>query len=117
MSHAEERARRAAQRQLDAYNSREIDDFVAAYHPDVELFDLKTNELQGKGRQHLRDTYGPLFERCENLNASVTTRSVVGNVAVDFEYVTGLRPEPVHAMAIYEVDNDELITRVWFVIP
>lgn len=111
------RAARAAQRQLDAYNNRDADAFAACFHPDVQLFDLKSGELRGDpGRDALRASYGAVFERCTELHAEVTSRAVVGNMAFDREVVTGLREQTVHAMAIYEVDEEELITRVWFVV-
>lgn len=111
------RAARAAQRQLDAYNKRDIDAFAACFHPDVQLFDLKSGELRGEpGRAALHASYGAVFERCTELHAEVTSRAVVGNTAFDREVVTGLREHTVHAMAIYEVDEEELITRVWFVV-
>ncbi|MFT5355186.1 MAG: hypothetical protein ACI9KE_002402 [Polyangiales bacterium] len=110
-------AARAAQRQLDAYNAHDAGAFAACFHPEVRLFDLKSGELRGEpGRDALRATYGGVFERCPKLHAEVTSRAVVGNTAFDREVVTGLRDHTVHAMAIYEVDDEELITRVWFVI-
>ncbi len=114
---AEERARQAAAKQLDAYNRRDIDAFAACFHPEVQLFDLKTGAPRGEpGRAALHATYGAVFARCTALHAEVTSRVTVGNVAFDREVVTGLRDDIVHAMAIYEVDEAGLITRVWFVI-
>ena len=112
----EQRARQAAQRQLDAYNAGDLDAFVACYHEDVELCMLTTGEVRGRGRARLREDYSALFARCPELHATLTSRSVVGNVAFDREVVTGLRDAPVHAMAIYEVDEAGLIRRVWFVM-
>jgi hypothetical protein len=112
----ERRTRASAQAQLDAYNARDIDAFVACFAPDVELFDLRSGASRGQGRAQMRRDYGALFARATTLCARVTHRGVVGNVAFDREVVTGLRDEPVHAMAIYEVADDGLITRVWFVI-
>lgn len=114
----EQRALFAAQRQLDAYNARDIEAFVAAYHPDVTLLDLKTSQPLGLGREELRSTYGELFAQTPNLHAAVVSRVVVGNVAFDREVVTGRQAgaPPLHAMAIYEVDDDALITRAWFVL-
>lgn len=111
----EERARRAAQRQLDAYNTQDIDAFVACYHEDVEVFDLKTGALQMKGRAQMHESYGAMFERSPGVYASVTSRTIVGNVAFDHEIVSGRGNDLLKVMAIYEVDDDELIRRVWFV--
>ena len=114
MQQAEERARRAAQRQLDAYNAHDIDAFVACYHPQVEIWDLKTNTMSASGTDQMRKTYGKMFKESPEVYAQVTSRSVVGNVAFDREFVTG-RGDAIQVMAIYEVDEDELITKVWFV--
>lgn len=111
------RAASPAQRQLDAYNARDIDAFAACFHPEVRLYDLKSGELRGEpGREALRASYGAVFARSPALHAELSSRAVVGNTAFDREIVTGLRPATVHAMAIYEVGDDELITRVWFVV-
>lgn len=111
----EERARRAAQRQLDAYNAHDIDAFVACYHEDVEIFDLKTGALQMKGREDMRTSYGAMFERSPQVYASVTNRTIVGNMSFDYEVVRGRGDDIIQVMAMYEVDEDELIRRVWFV--
>jgi hypothetical protein len=109
--------RRAAQAQLDAYNQGDIDAFVACYAEGVQIFDLRSGDLLGEGGDYLRETYGDLFARAPDLHATVTSRTVVGNVAFDHEVVTGRGdPEPLLAMAIYEVDGDGLIARVWFVV-
>ena len=92
-----------AQRQLDAYNARDIDAFAACYAADVQIFDLHSGELR----------YGAQFERCPNLHAELTGRLVVGATAADQERVTGLTDGVVLALAIYEV-RDGLIQKVWF---
>lgn len=106
-------ARQAAQNQLDAYNAHDIEAFVACYAEDVVIRDLKTNEVTGEGRGQMRTGYGAMFERFPKVHASVTTRTVVRSFVFDHEYVTG-RGEAIIVMAIYEVGDDGLITRVWF---
>lgn len=108
--------RRAAQAQLDAYNAHDIDAFVACYAEDVVVYDLPSGEETGRGTAWMREVYGDLFERTPERHAAVTSRTVVGNFVFDHELVTGLgRPEPLIAMAIYQVGDDGLIAKVWFV--
>ena len=67
-------------------------------------------------REGMRKSYAEVLTRCPSLHAEVTSRAIVGNVAFGREVVTGLREHTVDAMAIYEVDEEGLIRRVWFVI-
>jgi len=106
----------AAQRQLDAYNALDIDAFAVCFHEDVEVYDLPTGALKMKGRAALHASYGAMFASTPDLHAALVSRSTVGRFAFDREVVTGRGDTPVHAMAIYEVDDDGLITRVWFVM-
>lgn len=111
-----EHVRGAAQRQLDAYNAHDIDAFVRCYHRDVTIRDLRSNELMGQGHDYLTQAYGPMFEATPDLHAQVTTRTIVGDLAFDCEYVTG-RGDPIIVMATYRVDADGVITDVWFAKP
>lgn len=105
----------AAQRQLDAYNARDIDAFCEAYTPDVELINLLTGVAFCSGTDQMRERYGEQFERCTELHCEITKRIVCGNVVIDEEMVSGLVPGVrVHATAIYEI-RDGLIARGWFV--
>jgi hypothetical protein len=104
-----------AQRQLDAYNSHDLEAFVACYHPEVEVRDFPSGELSFQGHAAMRQRYGPVFER-GTIHAELVGRICQGVVAIDQEHVTGLADEPVDAVAMYEIEG-ELIRRVWFVRP
>ena len=102
-----------AQAQLDAYNAHDIDRFVACFAEDVEVFDFPSGERRTKGRAAMRKGYGAMFAK-GTVHAEVLQRIVQGAVVIDQEHVTGLREEPVAAVAIYEIEDD-IIRRVWFV--
>ncbi len=108
-----ETARTAAQSQLDAYNAHDINAFVACYAQDVEVRNLKTNELLSEGREAMRKGYGEMFEAYPDVHAHVTSRTVLNDMVFDHEYVTG-RGEPIIVMAVYQVGEDGLIQKVWF---
>ena len=104
----------AAQRQLEAYNARDLSAFVAAYAEDVEVFELPAGTRTLAGRAEMRVRYGALFEASPALHCQLLLRIEHGCFVVDHEAVTGLRAGPlVHALAIYEV-RAGLIRRVWF---
>jgi hypothetical protein len=109
----------AAQRQLEAYNARDVEAFVAAYAEDVEVFDLPLGTRTLAGRAEMRARYAALFEASLGLHCRLLARIVHGTFVVDHEEVSGLRGgAPVFAVAIYEVppaaSGEALIRRVWF---
>ncbi len=102
------------QRQLNAYNARDIDAFLATYHPDARLYQFP-DTLQRQGHEAMRRTYESLFQELPDLHAHVPRRIVVGNHVIDEEIVSGLPNDMIfQATAIYEV-TDGLISKVWFI--
>jgi hypothetical protein len=111
---AEPTAESVVQAQLEAYNARDIDAFIATYADDVKLFELP-EKLLSEGTAPMRDVYGKLFKD-ERLHATVVNRIVMGNTVVDHERVrvtTPRGPGTVEAVAIYEVRDGKIAT-VWF---
>ena len=102
------------QAQLEAYNARDIDAFIATYADDVKLFELP-EKLLSEGTADMRERYGKLFKD-ERLHATIVNRIVMGNTVVDHERVRVTLPQgpgTVEAVAIYEVRGGK-ITAVWF---
>ncbi|OHB78049.1 MAG: hypothetical protein A2Z34_09380 [Planctomycetes bacterium RBG_16_59_8] len=89
------------QRQLDAYNARDIDAFVACYSEDVEVYNHPAT-LVYKGREAMRERYAAYFESAPELHCELVNRITIGNKAIDREQITG-RPDGkvAHAVAIY----------------
>lgn len=101
-----------AQRQLNAYNARDIDSFLRVYSADVEVMELD-GKVSLKGQEAMRARYAPLFESSPLLHCELVKRMVIGSWVVDEERVTGRGPEPIHAAAIYEI-RDGRIARIRF---
>ncbi|RYC67538.1 amidohydrolase family protein [Spirosoma sordidisoli] len=102
-----------AQRQLNAYNARNIDAFLEPYADDVELYDLP-DKLIGKGKEAMRKQYSGMFERVKLLHCELVNRIVVGNTVIDHERVTFAADKPpVQAVAIYKIENGK-IQKVYF---
>jgi uncharacterized protein (TIGR02246 family) len=122
MPHDPAAAEAAAQRQLDAYNARDVAAFAAAYAEDVEVFELPGAARTLAGREALRARYAALFAASPTLHCRLLARVVHAPFVVDHELVTGMQGgAPVHAVAIYQVearsDGSTLIRRVWFLRP
>ena len=111
---SEPTAESVVQTQLEAYNARDIDAFLATYADDVKLYELP-EKLLSEGIAPMRERYGELFKD-ERLHATIVNRIVMGNTVVDHERVrltTSQGPGTLEAVAIYEV-SDGKITKVWF---
>ncbi|MBI5503040.1 MAG: amidohydrolase family protein [Deltaproteobacteria bacterium] len=101
------------QEQLDAYNARDLERFVATYAPDAVVLRLPAGEVLARGAEQLRETYGKLFSRNPGLRATAVQRTVEGPWVVDHELVVGIADRPyLHAVAIYRVERG-LIRAVW----
>ncbi|MET3695970.1 hypothetical protein SAMN05877753_102498 [Bacillus oleivorans] len=111
----EENAARLAQKQLDAYNSQNLEEFLTVYSEDVEVLEFPSNKRMYSGIQLMRERYDSLFKNNPNQHAKLLARIVKGNMVIDHEYVTGrANGVEVTAIAMYEIIGDK-IARVWFV--
>ena len=105
----------AAERQLAAYNARDLDAFVACFSDDVEVYDFP-GVLSLKGRDAFRARYSERF-KSEGLKAIAVHRAVIGARVIDHERVWLSGPEnsdPVDLVVVYTV-RDGLIARVDFI--
>lgn len=102
-----------AQRQLDAYNARDLERFVAEYTEDVEVYSLPNPQPTLVGREALRKHYRDNRFNLPELHAKLVNRMVFGNKVIDQELITGIPEAPVQAAAIYEV-TEQGISKVWF---
>jgi hypothetical protein len=103
----------AVDRQVRAYNERDVDEFVDCYADGIVVEDGDGGVLVS-GRDEMRERYGRLFERSPRLHAEILTRIRVGSYVVDEERVTGRPDGDMHAVAVYRLDGDGLIDRVRF---
>ena len=103
------------QRQLEAYNARDIEALMATYAEDAQQFE-HPSKLLASGAAQLRERSIARFKE-PNLHASLVKRIVAGNVVVDHEKVTRTFPEgtgELELVAIYEVQNGR-IAKAWFI--
>ena len=103
-----------AQRQLDAYNARDLDRFVACYADDVQLFRPPAPEPLLRGKAAMAAHYREHRFKLPGLHAELLNRMTFGNKVIDHERVHGVQAEPMEVAAIYEVAPHG-ITKVWFV--
>lgn len=107
-----ETAEAVVQRQLNAYNARNIDAFLDTYTDDIELFDYPAS-LFSRGKEEMRKRYEGFFKNTPNLHCRIEKRIVIGNKIIDKEKVRAGN-QTIHAVAIYEVEKGK-IRKVTFV--
>jgi hypothetical protein len=101
------------QRQLEAYNARDLARFVAEYTDDVQVFRPPAAEPVLSGKAAFGAHYAAHRFNLRELHARVVQRIVKDDVVVDHEEVSGIGPELVHAIAVYKVVDGRIRT-VWF---
>lgn len=101
------------QAQVAAYNARNLEAFMETYADDIEFYEFP-DSLMGKGKEHMRKQYEAMFKHYPNLHVEIMNRMVQGNMVIDQERVTGVGPQPLTAIAIYEVQSGK-ISKVHFV--
>ena len=102
------------QRQLDAYNARDIDAVMATYADDVEHFEFPSTRVASSAAEVRERLLVRLQE--PNLHARLLGRTAMGNLVIDHERVTRDFPEglgTIELIAMYEVQGEK-ITRAWF---
>src|SRR5664279_1522966 len=77
------------QQQLNAYNARSIDAFVAPYADDAELYQFP-DKLIGKGKDAMRKAYSSIFSNFPDLHCEIKERIIQGGTIIDKEIVSGM---------------------------
>jgi hypothetical protein len=101
------------QRQLDAYNARNLERFLAEYTEDIQVFRPPAKEPVLSGKQAFGEHYAKNRFNLPSLHARLVSRMVSDNIVVDHEDITGLSEASLSAIAVYEVVDDR-IRSVWF---
>ena len=102
--------RTVVERQLRAYNERDLDRWLATYHRDAEQV-LADGTLLARGREQLGQRMRQRFGD-PHLHAALLHRIVVGSTVVDHERVTRSGPngiEVVEMICVYFVRDGEIV--------
>ena len=107
-------AEEIVQKQLDAYNARDIETFMANWSDDAEYFQFPST-LLASGSAKIRERHLARFKE-PNLFGLLIKRMAVGNLVIDQETVTRSFPDGpgrVDVIAIYQVEKGK-IAKAWF---
>jgi imidazolonepropionase-like amidohydrolase len=101
------------QQQLNAYNARDIEAFLAPYSDTAMIYDMKGNIVMN-GKANMRQSYTHMFNNIPELHCQIKNRIVQGTTIIDQERITGFNNTPLEAVGIYTIEGDK-ITKVVFI--
>ena len=104
------------QRQVEAYNHRDLNRFVSAYSDTIQIFRMPSVEPTISGKVQLAEFYATQRFNLPGLRAEIVNRMVLGDKVIDHERISGVRDAPFEIAAVYQVLG-ESIERVWFFAP
>jgi hypothetical protein len=102
------------QKQLEAYNARNIDAFMEWWADDCQYYEFPAR-LVANGAEEIRERHMARFDE-PNLFGRLINRISVANVVVDQETVTRTFPDgpgEIDVIAIYEIEKGK-IAKAWF---
>lgn len=104
------------QRQIEAYNRHDLEDFLSAYSPDAQILKFPAGEVLMNDLEEIRANYREWLGADSALHAEIVSRIVQGNYVIDKERISGMiENKIVEAAVIYEV-KENLITKVWLIL-
>lgn len=95
------------QKQLDAYNKRDLDTFLNTYSKTAKIYSY-SGELRSEGIDAMRSGYADLFNSTPDLHCEILNRIVIGNTVIDEESIIA-NGKIISAVLVYEVENDSII--------
>lgn len=103
----------AVQHQLDAYNARDLERFLAVYDDEVKVYRPPAPEAAMVGKAAVGEFHASQRFHLKGLHAELLGRISAGNRVIDHERVSGIRDEPFEVVVVYEVTAGK-IAGVWF---
>lgn len=100
------------QRQLEAYNARDLERFLREFSEDVRAYRMPGHELFLQGKAAFGAHYAANRFNLPNLHAEVVNRMVLGKTVIDHERITGVRDHAFEVAVVYEVEGG-LIRAMW----
>ena len=97
------------QQQVNGYNLRNIEAFVAPYSDTVVVYNANGSVLM-KGKETIRTEYTKYFNKVPEVHCQIVNRMVLGNTVVDQERITSASHKPTEAIAVYKIEHGKIVT-------
>lgn len=99
-------------RQLTAYNARDLDRFLAEYSDDIRAYRPPAIEPSIVGKAAFGEFYALQRFNRPGLYADVLNRMILGSFVIDHERISGIQDQPFEVAIVYQVVNG-LIQCTW----
>jgi len=101
------------QKQLDAFNQRDVDAFMNTFAEKVKVYEFP-NTLLYDSIEEMGSQYGRMFARTPDLNSKLLNRITLGETVIDHQKIT-INPneDPIEVIIIYIIKNKK-ISEVFF---
>jgi len=98
------------QRNLEAYNNRDLEKFMSWFSEDIELYSFSEMKLVASGKPAIEKLYKELFEASPNLHSTILKRIVFDNKVIDHESIVGRKgaSDVLEIVMIYEVKDGKI---------
>jgi hypothetical protein len=96
-----------AQKQLEAYNQKDIKAFMDCFSEDVKIYTYP-NTLEVEGKAKMQEQYAQFFNNAQTLHCTVIKRIVRGAFVIDEESVQ-YNATTFGGVAIYEVKEGKIV--------
>lgn len=101
-------------KQLEAYNCRDLETFMTLLADDVFVSDGETGKIIATSKEELRPRYVTRFQ--SPVHCELIGRLCIGSTVVDREIITGLPDgQEADCLATYVINDKDLIQRITFV--
>jgi hypothetical protein len=99
------------QRQLDTYNARDIEGFLATFSDSAKIYSFGNPTPLAIGKEAIRSIYSNMFSASPNLHSTLVNRIVFENKIFDHESITGRNgsSEPLELVMLYIVKNGVIV--------
>ena len=98
------------QRNLEAYNNRDLEKFISWFSEDIELYNFSEMKLVASGKPAIEKLYKELFAASPNLHSTILKRIVFDNKVIDHERIVGRKgaADVSEIVMIYEVKDGKI---------
>lgn len=95
------------QKQVDAYNQKDLELFLSYYSDDVKVYNFPC-KLTSEGKEQLRKDFEAYFGKAKTLNCKILKRIVRKNMVIDEEQIK-FNDIEFSGVAVYEIENNKIV--------